>query len=81
MEALGVNAAARYLGIGRVTLYQLLKTNDGPPSLRIGKRRLFRREALDNWLKLQERREFAARAAAEAEAASQHNATMRTRDG
>jgi len=74
MEALSVSAAARYLGIGRVTLYNLIKTNTGPASLKIGKRRLFRRDALDQWMKVQERREMVNRAqreiAAEESAAS-----------
>ena len=68
-EALSVNDAARYIGVGRTHLYNLLSTGEGPPSFRAGKRRLFRKDALDQWMKVQERRELVARVQREIAAA------------
>lgn len=49
--AVGPEEAARYLGIGRATLYELMASGRAPPSIRIGRRRLFRLESLDKWLR------------------------------
>lgn len=52
--ALRPDHAAAYLGIGRATLYKLCATGDGPPSYHVGRRRLFRRAALDRWMRARE---------------------------
>ena len=46
---LGVNEAARVLGIERATLYRLLRAG-GLESVRVGKRQTFRPEDLDAYL-------------------------------
>jgi excisionase family DNA binding protein len=52
--AVGVEEAARMAGIGRTEAYRAIK--DGRlPSLKIGKRRLVRVEALGAWLRALER--------------------------
>lgn len=48
--AFGPEDAAAYCGIGRATLYELIADGEGPESFRVGRRRLFRRVALDKWL-------------------------------
>ena len=47
---LSIEQTARAIGIGRATFYQLLAANKGPPTFRIGRRRLIRRAALEKWL-------------------------------
>lgn len=45
---------ARSIGISRRTLYSLLARGEGPPTIRIGRRRLIRKEAAEAWLLTQE---------------------------
>ncbi|MFQ5745119.1 MAG: helix-turn-helix transcriptional regulator, partial [Acidobacteriota bacterium] len=51
MGAISVEEAARLAGIGRATLWALIAAGDGPASLRVGRRRLIRRQALEAWLR------------------------------
>jgi predicted DNA-binding transcriptional regulator AlpA len=54
-KAVDLPTAAQMLGISERSLARLLATNDGPPSLRIGDRRLFRVSSLKEWLEQRER--------------------------
>ncbi len=54
--ALGMHQAARVMGISQRTLFTLLKAGD-VPHVRIGRRVLFRRAALEAWLAARETRE------------------------
>ena len=45
---------ARSIGISRRSVYTLLDRGEGPPTIRIGRRRLIRREAADAWLRERE---------------------------
>jgi excisionase family DNA binding protein len=47
--AVGVGEAARMLGVGRTTLYQLVAQKQ-LPSFTIGARRLFKRAELENFI-------------------------------
>ena len=47
--AIGAEEAARLAGVGRTLIYGAIK-NGALASLKIGKRRLIRVAALDNWL-------------------------------
>jgi len=47
--SLGVSDAAVALGIGRATLYELLKARSAPPSYMVGRRRLFPISGLEKW--------------------------------
>ena len=53
-EALSIEEAAAAVGIGRATMYALLAAGEGPPTFRIGRRRLIRLESLRSWLELRE---------------------------
>jgi excisionase family DNA binding protein len=44
----------RSIGISRRSLYGLLDRGEGPPTIRIGRRRVIRREAADAWLRSRE---------------------------
>ena len=46
-----VKEAAKYLHIGVNKMYELVHSQDFTASLRIGKRILISREALDKWIK------------------------------
>lgn len=46
-----IKEAANYLGIGVNKMYELARSQDFTAALRIGKRILIYREALDAWLK------------------------------
>lgn len=48
---MGVKEAAKYLGIGINKMYELVHSQDFTAALRIGKRILISREALDEWIK------------------------------
>lgn len=48
---MGVKEAAKYLGIGVNKMYELARSQDFTATLRIGKRLLISREALDEWIK------------------------------
>ena len=50
-ETVDITGAAEVVGVCRATLYTLLASGEGPPSLRIRRRRVFRVEALRAWLK------------------------------
>jgi len=45
-----VAEAAAAANISRSWLYQLLMAGEGPPTIKLGRRRLIRRAALDEWL-------------------------------
>jgi excisionase family DNA binding protein len=45
---------ARSIGISRRSVYSLLDRGEGPPTIRIGRRRVIRREAADAWLRSRE---------------------------
>lgn len=49
-EVLNLIEAAEYLRISRRTLHNLIADGDGPPTLTIGRRRLIRRAAIEQWL-------------------------------
>jgi excisionase family DNA binding protein len=44
-----VKEAADYIGVSKDTIYELSKRKQ-IPCIRVGRRILFRREALDNWM-------------------------------
>jgi len=50
-EALSIEEAASAAGIGRTLLYELIGSGKGPATIKLGRRRLIRREALEEWLK------------------------------
>lgn len=52
--SVGVETAASIVGLGRTTLYKHVMAGN-LPSIRIGKRRLVRRAALQDWLERLER--------------------------
>jgi excisionase family DNA binding protein len=45
-----IQETAGVIGIGRTKLLELMKAGDGPPSFKLGRRRLIRHEELDTWL-------------------------------
>ena len=49
-QALSLEEAAASCGIGRTLFYDLLRDRTGPPTFRLGRRRLVRVEALRRWL-------------------------------
>lgn len=49
-ELLTVDRAADEIGIGRTTLFKLMKAGDGPPIIKLGALTRIRREALIAWL-------------------------------
>ena len=49
-EVLSLIEAAGYLRISLRTLHHLLAAGDAPPVVRIGRRRLIRRAAIEQWL-------------------------------
>ena len=49
-EVLNLNEAAGYLRVSLRTLHHLLAAGDAPPVVRIGRRRLIRRAAIEQWL-------------------------------
>ena len=51
--AVRVEEAAKLAGLGRTEIYRALKER-GLPSVKVGKRRLIRLSALDQWLASQE---------------------------
>jgi excisionase family DNA binding protein len=55
--AMSIRDAARQMGISERTLFSLTKSGE-VPHLRIGKRVLYRREALEAWLREREQRGF-----------------------
>ena len=52
--AISIADFARSIGISRRSLYSLLDRGEGPPTIRIGRRRVIRREAADAWLRSRE---------------------------
>ena len=53
---LNLNEAADLLRISRRTLHHILASGEAPPVIRIGRRRLIRRAAIEQWLAGQEGR-------------------------
>jgi len=51
---LSLDDLAASIGVSRRHLHQLLARGEGPPTIRLGRRRLVRREAADAWLKARE---------------------------
>ena len=49
--AYSITEAAKIIGISRTLLYNVLDAGNGPPTLKLGRRRLVRRAALDAWLR------------------------------
>lgn len=52
--AISITEFCRSIGISRRSLYTLLDRGEGPPTIRIGRRRVIRREAADAWLRSRE---------------------------
>jgi excisionase family DNA binding protein len=48
--AYSIVEAAAAANISRSRLYELLNAGEGPPTIKLGRRRLIRRAALDEWL-------------------------------
>jgi excisionase family DNA binding protein len=53
-EVLTIAEAAEEIRISRRHLHQLLAEGSGPPVVRLGRRKIIRREALHQWLVNQE---------------------------
>lgn len=49
-DLLTVDRAADEIGIGRTTLFKLIKFGDGPPIIKLGALTRIRRDALNAWL-------------------------------
>lgn len=49
-----VKETARLLGVRPRTVYHMLKTDDGPPHIRLGGLIKFRRQSVEAWLEEQE---------------------------
>ena len=54
VRAVDLRTAAEAIGIGERTLARLLAMGNGPPSLKLGDRRLIRLSSLKLWLERQE---------------------------
>lgn len=54
-ELLTVDRAADEIGIGRTTLFKLMKDGEGPPIIKIGALTRIRRGALNAWLMQREK--------------------------
>ena len=52
---LSLHQLAEYLNVHPSTLYRMLKKGGGPPSFKVGSDHRFRREAVEAWMKKQER--------------------------
>jgi excisionase family DNA binding protein len=50
---LSTDDVARYLGVPIATLYQWKHKGSGPRSLRVGKHLRYRRDDVENWLRLE----------------------------
>jgi excisionase family DNA binding protein len=50
-KLLTITAAAKEMGISRNTLSTWIRNNEGPPYLRVGKRRMFNTEIISQWIK------------------------------
>ena len=47
---------AEMVGVSKRLVYKLVKSNDAPPLMRVGRRVLIRREAAEQWLAAREGR-------------------------
>ena len=54
-KLLSVKDVAQKLAVRTAKVYEMAKSGDGPPSVRIGKLIKFRPQAVEQWLKDQER--------------------------
>jgi excisionase family DNA binding protein len=54
-ELLTVDQAAGEIGIGRTTLFKLMRNGEGPKAIKLGALTRIRREALNQWLVGRER--------------------------
>ena len=61
VEALTIEETAEALRVSRRHLQQLMADGHGPPVVRLGRRKIIRREALHQWLLNQEAAANAAR--------------------
>jgi excisionase family DNA binding protein len=50
VDALTMEEAAEALRVSRRHLHKLMTDGDGPPVVRLGRRKIIRREALQQWL-------------------------------
>jgi len=54
VEALTIEEAAEALRVSQRHLHKILADDNGPPVVRLGRRKIIRREALHQWLLNQE---------------------------
>jgi excisionase family DNA binding protein len=54
VEALTIEETAEVLRVSRRHLHKLMADGNGPPVVRLGRRKIIRREALQQWLLNQE---------------------------
>lgn len=54
--ALGLAEAAAAIGLHRVTLHRLVVAGDGPPTIKLGRRKLVLVSELEDWLRSRETR-------------------------
>lgn len=73
-EILSVTEAAEFLGISRRKLYSLWGRADGPRFALVGRRRLVRRQACEEFIEAREREYFVKRTADQAAAESRCSA-------
>ena len=52
--AISIADFCRSISISRRSFYNLVQRGEAPPTIRIGRRRLIRREAADAWLRSRE---------------------------
>ena len=55
LPAIDTKTAAALLGISSQTLARIIKRDEGPPSIKLARRRLFRPETLSRWMEAKER--------------------------
>ena len=63
-ELMSIDEARKVLGIGRGTIYRLMESDPDFRTLKVGGRRVVRRQALEEYIALQEKREMESRGVA-----------------